>query len=107
MHLDRTKFNILLSHRPELIDAYAKMDAYAKYGYDLVFTGHAHGGQFRISFIGGFFAPDQGYYPKYISGIYLSGNTLEIVNRGLGNSIILPRIFNNPEIITCKLRHMQ
>lgn len=91
--------NILLSHRPELIDIYAK------YKFDLVFTGHAHGGQFRLPFIGGFVAPGQGIFPKYTSGTYKVGDMTEIVSRGLGNSIIPVRVFNRPEIIVCTLRN--
>ncbi len=93
-----SSLKILLSHRPELIDIYAENNI------DLVFTGHAHGGQFRIPFIGGLAAPDQGLFPKYTSGIYHKGNTTEIVSRGLGNSVIPVRIFNRPEIIVVTLK---
>lgn len=84
---------ILLSHRPELLSLYSK------YNINLVFTGHAHGGQFRIPFVGGLIAPNQGLFPKYTSGEYTKNNTTMIVNRGLGNSIIPIRIFNQPEIV--------
>ena len=91
-------FDILLSHRPELIDLYA--DA----GADLVFTGHAHGGQFRLPFInGGLIAPNQGIFPKYTSGMYKNDKTAMIVSRGVGNSIVPIRIFNRPEIIVVTL----
>lgn len=93
-----SSFKILLSHRPELIQLYAENNI------DLVFTGHAHGGQFRIPFIGGLVAPDQGLFPKYTSGSYHEGNTTEIVSRGLGNSIIPVRLFNRPEIIVVTLK---
>ena len=84
---------ILLSHRPELLSSYSK------YNINLAFTGHAHGGQFRIPFAGGLIAPNQGFFPKYTSGEYTKNNTTMIVNRGLGNSIIPIRIFNQPEIV--------
>ena len=86
-------FKILLSHRPELLSLYSK------YNINLAFTGHAHGGQFRIPFVGGLIAPNQGLFPKYTSGKYTKNNTTMIVNRGLGNSIIPIRIFNQPEIV--------
>lgn len=89
---NKNEFNILLSHRPEHIEEYAK------YGYDLVFSGHAHGGQFRIPFLGGLYAPHQGLIPKYTSGKINMENTDMIVSRGLGNSTIPIRIFNRPEV---------
>lgn len=90
-------FNILLSHRPEAFDAYAESK------FDLVFSGHAHGGQFRIPFAGGILAPGQGLFPKYDSGLYSEGDFSMIVSRGLGNSIFPFRVNNNPEIIIAKL----
>ncbi|MGB5823982.1 MAG: metallophosphoesterase [Proteocatella sp.] len=91
------KFKILLSHRPELFDLYCKNNM------DLIFTGHAHGGQFRIPFIGGLVAPDQGFFPKYTSGSYNKNLATMFVSRGLGNSIIPIRILNRPEIVAVAL----
>ena len=90
-------FSILLAHRPDLLKVYAKYD------YDLIFSGHAHGGQFRFPFIGGLLAPDQGFFPKYDSGQFRLGKTTMIVSRGLGNSIFPFRLFNGPELIVVKL----
>lgn len=92
-----TEYTVLLSHRPELFAVYAK------YGIDLVFSGHAHGGQFRLPFIGGLFAPNQGFFPKYDAGQFIQGKTTMIVSRGVGNSIIPLRIFNRPEIVVVEL----
>lgn len=91
------RYTVLLAHRPEFIDTYAQ------YGIDLVFSGHAHGGQFRLPFIGGLIAPGQGLFPKYTNGKYNKKNTTEIVSRGLGNSIIPLRVFNRPQILVCTL----
>ncbi len=91
-------YTVLLAHRPEYYDDYVSADV------DLVFSGHAHGGQFRLPFIGGLIAPGQGFFPKYDSGLYESGNTHMIVSRGLGNSIIPVRINNRPELIIAELR---
>lgn len=88
-----TDFNILLSHRPEQFHVYKDMDL------DLVFTGHAHGGQIRLPLIGGIFAPSQGFFPKYTSGIHSKGGTSMVVSRGLGNSIFPLRIFNPPDLV--------
>nr|WP_278184414.1 metallophosphoesterase [Clostridium cellulovorans] len=91
------QFKILLSHRPELFDVYSSS------GVDLVFSGHAHGGQFRLPFIGGLIAPDQGFFPKLTEGIHTNNNTSMVISRGLGNSIIPIRIFNRPELIVVEL----
>ncbi len=91
-------YTILLSHRPELFDTYKAS------GIDLVFSGHAHGGQFRLPFIGGLVAPNQGLFPKYDSGLYTGGSTNMLVSRGIGNSIIPIRFNNRPEIIVVELR---
>ncbi|WP_069681238.1 metallophosphoesterase [Clostridium taeniosporum] len=91
-------FKILLSHRPELFDLYFQNNI------DLIFTGHAHGGQFRIPGIGGVIAPDQGIFPKYTSGSYNKGISTMFVSRGLGNSIFPIRIFNRPEIVQVTLK---
>lgn len=94
-------FKILLSHRPELFDLYSENSM------DLVFTGHAHGGQIRIPFIGGLIAPDQGIFPKYSSGSYSKDSTTMFVSRGLGNSIFPVRVFNRPEIVVVTLRNLK
>lgn len=91
-------YRILLSHRPE------RMKLYAEAGVDLVFSGHAHGGQFRIPFLGGVIAPDQGLFPEYDSGLYEQDGTAMLVSRGIGNSIIPLRINNRPEILVAELK---
>ena len=91
-------YRILLSHRPE------RMKLYAEAGVDLVFSGHAHGGQFRIPFLGGVIAPDQGLFPEYDSGLYEQDGTAMLVSRGIGNSIIPLRICNRPEILVAQLK---
>ncbi|WP_338552424.1 metallophosphoesterase [Paenibacillus sp. KS-LC4] len=90
-------YTILLSHRPELFDVYARA------GIDLTFSGHAHGGQVRLPFIGGLVAPGQGLLPVYDAGQYTSGQTNMLVSRGLGNSVIPQRLFNRPNIVVMKL----
>ena len=92
-------YTILLSHRPELFDVYVDT------GMDLVFSGHAHGGQIRVPFAGGLVAPNQGFFPEYDAGQFTEEKTTMIVSRGIGNSIIPVRINNQPEIIVATLHN--
>ena len=91
-------YTVLLSHRPE------QFNLYVDTGMDLVFSGHAHGGQFRLPLIGGLVAPNQGFFPKYDAGRFSQENTTMIVSRGVGNSIIPVRFNNRPEIIVVELK---
>ncbi len=95
--LNKNYYNVVLCHRPELFDGYVAVQA------DLVITGHAHGGQARIPFLGGFVAPNQGLLPKYTEGVYSKDGTDMIVSRGLGNSVIPVRINNMPELVVITL----
>ncbi|MBQ2618193.1 MAG: metallophosphoesterase [Oscillospiraceae bacterium] len=95
------ELNILLAHKPH----YAKY--YERAGVDLVLTGHAHGGQWRLPGIGGLYAPGQGVIPRYTAGMYRLGNTVMCVSRGLGNSSFPLRIENKPELVTVILRGEQ
>ena len=95
---DPRYFTILLSHRPELIHQYLP------YGFDLILCGHAHGGQWRIPFVGAIYVPELGWLPKddLIQGLsYLSGIP-QYISPGMGSDPHYEhqpgRIFNNPVI---------
>ena len=92
-------YNILLTHRPE------NANQYFDYDFDLVLSGHAHGGQGRIPFIlNGLYAPNQGWFPELAGGEYDFGNKKMIVSRGLSReNTVLPRIFNRPELVFVSL----
>jgi len=90
-------FQILLSHRPDFFPQYAGAEV------DLVLSGHAHGGQFRLPFIGGLAAPNQGLFPEYDAGLFVEGNTHMMVSRGIGNSIFPVRFNNRPEVVVVEL----
>lgn len=96
---DYSIFQILLCHRPELFHLYVNANI------EITFSGHAHGGQFRLPFIGGLIAPCQGFFPKYTSGVHEEKQSTLVISRGLGNSIIPIRIFNRPEIIVLTLEN--
>lgn len=92
-------YTLLLTHRPE------KIDSYLGGNYDLILSGHAHGGQWRIpGLLNGLLAPDQGFFPEYAGGKYDFGTTSMIVSRGLAReSTRIPRIFNRPELVIIDL----
>ncbi|MGU8958600.1 metallophosphoesterase [Clostridium perfringens] len=90
---------IVLSHYPEIFEA-----EYSKYNFHIMFSGHAHGGQFRIPIVKrGLIAPGQGIFPRYTEGMHGNKNKL-IISRGLGNSTKITRLFNRPEIVKVKIK---
>lgn len=93
-------YSILLSHRPELINKYLK------FNFDLILTGHAHGGQWRIpGILNGVLAPNQGWFPAYAGGEYSFEEKHMIVSRGLAReSTRIPRVFNRPELVIVNLK---
>jgi len=95
-------FTVILSHRPTAVRSRRPIDAKDS----LIFSGHAHGGLFRVPFIGGgIAAPDQRFFPKYTSGLYeLPSGSKLVVSRGLGDSLIPFRINNRPHIPVVTLR---
>ena len=95
---EEDSYTILLSHRPELFEVYTESKV------DLVLSGHAHGGQFRLPFVGGLVAPNQGLFPKYDAGLYTEENTNMVVSKGIGNSILPFRFNNRPEVILIELQ---
>ena len=94
---EEQNYAVLLSHRPELFPIYRD------FSVDLTFSGHAHGGQFRLPFIGGIIAPNQGLFPKYDAGVFTENGCSMVVSRGLGPSIIPLRIGNRPELVVTEL----
>lgn len=97
--INTQKFVLLLAHEPQ------NMSFYSKENVDLILSGHAHGGQFRLPGIGGMIAPDQGLFPEYTEGLHVKNDVSMIISRGLGNSIIPLRILNRPEIVCVELKH--
>jgi phosphoesterase len=95
-YIDEDKLAILLSHRPE------KFEIYVENEVDLVFSGHAHGGQIRL-FGQGLLTPGEGFFPKYTGGMYIKNNTSMILSRGLGRTICTVRLFNRPDIVVTTL----
>ncbi|MDR0897039.1 MAG: metallophosphoesterase [Oscillospiraceae bacterium] len=97
---DDGSIDILLCHFPE------KLDVFATYGVPLTFCGHTHGGQFRVPLVDiALYAPGQGLFPQYTTGLYERGGSFMIVSRGLGNSSFPFRVHNPPEIIVAEIAY--
>ncbi|MDR1832098.1 MAG: metallophosphoesterase [Fusobacteriaceae bacterium] len=99
---DLDDYKILLAHRPELIDEYLK------FPYDLILSGHAHGGQWRIPRLleNGFYASGQGFFPSLTGGVSRRDKTDLVISRGLSGrlSVEVPRIFNRPELVIIEIK---
>lgn len=81
---------VLLCHHPEYYEPYLK-----DLPIDLIVSGHAHGGQWRF-FGRGVFAPGQGLFPKYTSGVH---DGRFVISTGMKSGRKIPRLFNEPEIV--------
>ena len=92
-------YAILLAHRPE------RIETYRRYPFDLIVSGHAHGGQWRLpGLINGLYAPNQGLFPAYAGGRYDFGTQVFLVSRGLAReSTRIPRLFNPPELVAADI----
>lgn len=103
---DYDGFKLLLFHRANQFDKIKNL------GFDLILAGHMHGGQIRLPGIGGVLPPKSSlaetergvFFPNYCAGVYKSGGTTMLVNRGIGNPMIIPRLFNRPELGIITLR---
>ncbi|MDL2317550.1 metallophosphoesterase [Eubacteriales bacterium OttesenSCG-928-A19] len=97
---DADQLDILLCHFPH------KLDVYAKNGVPLTFSGHTHGGQFRLPFFDiALYAPGQGWFPQYTKGLYTKDDSHMIVSRGLGNSSFPFRVYNPPEVVIADITY--
>lgn len=85
---------LLMMHRPNTF-----IYTNDKWNIDAVFCGHDHGGIWQIPFIGGVYAPEQGFFPKYDKGEYDFGKMKMFLSAGLEGFYIVPRLFNRPEIL--------
>ena len=94
----RNGYNILLFHRANMLDYFNDK------AYDLVLSGHMHGGQVRIPFLGGLKSPHGDWFPRYSGGRYDVENKTYIVSRGIGNAVRVPRLLNRPELVTITLK---
>lgn len=97
---DTDNYKILLCHMPA---AWIQWNSMQYWDIDLVLAGHTHGGQVKVPFLGGVYAPDQGWFPDFTSGRLEAFETTLIVSSGLGSEGTIPRINNQPEVIVIEL----
>ncbi|UOQ86071.1 metallophosphoesterase [Gracilibacillus salinarum] len=91
--LDHQIFTVLLSHTPPVNQGPLPN------GIDLILSGHTHGGQIRLPFIGAVVAPDQGFFPTYDQGLFkLSEHQLLYIDSGIGTSMLPIRFLNQSQI---------
>lgn len=89
------KCRICLTHYPELFN-----QKLLNWGIDIAYVGHAHGGHVRIPKLGGLYSNGEGFLPKYTEGVQETDDGAQLViSRGLGNSGLIPRINNQPELV--------
>lgn len=97
--LDPSRFNVLLAHRANQFEEISKFD------FDLVFSGHLHGGVVRLPFVGGVFSNTaEELFPKYTAGIYTLNQSKMVVSRGLDKQFNKLRIFNGPELVLVTIK---
>lgn len=94
---DADACNILIAHNPDYFPVYAK------WGADLVLSGHVHGGIMRLPVLGGVLSPSLRLFPRYDGGLFEEGRSRMILGRGLGSHTIPIRIFNPGELIEVQL----
>ena len=92
------RFQILIAHNPDYFEEYAK------WGADLVVSGHVHGGIMRLPVLGGVLSPNLTLFPKYDGGMFKLGDAVMVLSRGLGTHTIPLRIFNPGELVVIKLQ---
>lgn len=97
---DTDRFRVLLSHRPEGLLLWNSMEVFE---VDLIFSGHLHGGQVRLPFIGGLYTPEEGWFPSVTDGYFEKEGSIMILSRGLGSMEDIPRWNNRPQIISLKV----
>ena len=91
-------YTILLTHRPEYYEVYKQ------FPINLVLSGHTHGGQFRLPFVGGVLGHNKVLFPKYDAGLFIENGVYMMISRGLGSSFRVPiRINNRPELVVIEL----
>lgn len=96
--IDDSSFNIMLFHKPDY------SEDLVDYGYDLILSGHNHGGLICLPFFGSIISPDLRLFPKYSKGMYQYNNKNILVSSGIGEHFIKIRVNNRPEICVINIK---
>ena len=91
--LDKNVYNILLAHSPKYFELYEQM------GFNLVLSGHYHGGAVGLGNGKGLISPQFRFFPKYCKGMFTKNNTSMIVTSGCGSHKVNLRLNNKPEVM--------
>ena len=94
---DNDEYNIFMAHNPDYFKEYAK------WGANITFSGHVHGGMIRIPLLGGALSPMIHFFPKYDKGLFTEGKQYMILSGGLGNHTFKFRVNNLPEVVVVTL----
>ena len=99
---DTNRTTLLLTHMPY---SWLELDGLNEWNVDIIFSGHSHGGQMDLPILGPVYAPDQGWFPDQVSGMFISndGSSTLIVSRGLGDSVKIPRVNNDWELVVVEV----
>lgn len=100
---ENDNLKIMLCHYPEYSHWFFGKDLYYEYDFDFMLSGHTHGGLVRIPFLGGVYAPEQGYFAEYTKGLYYVDKENKnpyhmLVTAGLGEDQRFIRVNNFPEV---------
>lgn len=96
-NVDKNMFSIMIAHNPSFFEEYAK------WGANLVLSGHVHGGIVSLPLLGGVIAPGLKFFPKYDAGLFYENQSLMVLTRGIGSHSMPIRIRNKAEIVCINL----
>lgn len=92
-------YTVLIAHNPVFFDAYAR------WGAELIVSGHLHGGIVRLPLVGGVLSPQVSFFPKYDKGLFEKDNSVMVVSAGLGKHTIPIRLWNPAELLIINLKN--
>ena len=90
---DSSIYTVMLAHDPWIINDYKDFTP------DLTLSGHTHGGQVRLPWVGAILAPGQKVFPELDKGFYnLTNDKFLYIDSGVGTSVLPIRYLNRSQI---------